>query len=159
MSSFIEKIKNILNKNIFDKSLYCSFCKRPSDKVLALVRGPKINICNDCVDVCNDILLENGYYISLPKKKYIVDNCSFCGKHKNEVKKIISFCYNTNICNECIDLISNYYKDSNENIIENKELKTCSFCKKEFSKIYKNKEFTICEECIELCENILKECQ
>src|SRR5210317_1044482 len=38
--------------------LNCSFCGKDQAKVKKLIAGPNIYICNECVDLCNDILLE-----------------------------------------------------------------------------------------------------
>jgi hypothetical protein len=34
----------------------CSFCGKPNTEVTALVGGPGVYICNDCVGLCNTIL-------------------------------------------------------------------------------------------------------
>ena len=38
--------------------LNCSFCGKEQAKVKKLIAGPNIYICNECVDLCNDILVE-----------------------------------------------------------------------------------------------------
>ena len=38
--------------------LSCSFCGKQQSKVKKLIAGPNIYICNECVDLCNDILVE-----------------------------------------------------------------------------------------------------
>lgn len=38
----------------------CSFCGRSSDQVAGMVAGPNVNICSDCVALCNDILDERA---------------------------------------------------------------------------------------------------
>ena len=38
--------------------LNCSFCGKDQAKVKKLIAGPNIYICNECVDLCNDILIE-----------------------------------------------------------------------------------------------------
>ena len=40
--------------------LNCSFCGKEQAKVKKLIAGPNIYICNECVDLCNDILIEEG---------------------------------------------------------------------------------------------------
>jgi ClpX C4-type zinc finger protein len=37
--------------------LRCSFCAKPSSEVAKLIAGPGVYICNECVGLCNDILL------------------------------------------------------------------------------------------------------
>lgn len=34
----------------------CSFCGRPAEQVDGMVAGPNVNICNECIALCNDIL-------------------------------------------------------------------------------------------------------
>ena len=38
--------------------LNCSFCGKEQAKVKKLIAGPNTYICNECVDLCNDILVE-----------------------------------------------------------------------------------------------------
>ena len=38
----------------------CSFCGRPAEQVDGMVAGPNVNICSECIALCNDIL-ENQY--------------------------------------------------------------------------------------------------
>lgn len=40
------------------ESLKCSFCGKPAGEVLKLIAGPKVYICNECVDLCNEIMDE-----------------------------------------------------------------------------------------------------
>lgn len=39
-----------------DKNLYCSFCGKGQEEVRKLIAGPSVYICDECVDLCNDIL-------------------------------------------------------------------------------------------------------
>jgi hypothetical protein len=36
--------------------LICSFCGKDQDRVRKLIAGPSVYICDECVDLCNDIL-------------------------------------------------------------------------------------------------------
>ncbi|HUC15216.1 MAG TPA: ClpX C4-type zinc finger protein [Acidimicrobiales bacterium] len=40
------------------ESLRCSFCGKSQDKVVRLVAGPGVYICNECVDLSNQIIAE-----------------------------------------------------------------------------------------------------
>ncbi|HSH55119.1 MAG TPA: ATP-dependent Clp protease ATP-binding subunit ClpX, partial [Methylotenera sp.] len=40
------------------KLLYCSFCGKSQHEVKKLIAGPSVFICNECVDLCNDIIKE-----------------------------------------------------------------------------------------------------
>ena len=35
--------------------LYCSFCGKSQHEVKKLIAGPSVYICNECVDLCNEI--------------------------------------------------------------------------------------------------------
>ena len=38
--------------------LRCSFCGKSQREVEQLVNGPNVRICNDCVDICNEIIAD-----------------------------------------------------------------------------------------------------
>lgn len=40
------------------KMLYCSFCGKSQDEVKKLIAGPSVFVCDECVDLCNDIIRE-----------------------------------------------------------------------------------------------------
>ena len=42
-----------------DSEYNCSFCGKERAKVKKLIAGPKVYICNECVDLCHSILEEN----------------------------------------------------------------------------------------------------
>ena len=54
------EVLDVITKN--DKSrgssLQCSFCSKTQDEVRKLVAGPSVYICDECIDLCNDILSE-----------------------------------------------------------------------------------------------------
>lgn len=41
-----------------EKLLYCSFCGKSQREVRKLIAGPSVFICDECVDLCNDIIRE-----------------------------------------------------------------------------------------------------
>jgi ATP-dependent Clp protease ATP-binding subunit ClpX len=60
------------------KLLYCSFCGKSQHEVRKLIAGPSVFICDECVDLCNDIIREEvqeaeskGASDSLPTPKEI----------------------------------------------------------------------------------------
>ncbi|HEY5716834.1 MAG TPA: ClpX C4-type zinc finger protein, partial [Psychromonas sp.] len=46
------------NKNDSNSLLYCSFCGKSQHEVKKLIAGPSVYICNECVDLCDDIIRE-----------------------------------------------------------------------------------------------------
>lgn len=49
------------------KLLYCSFCGKSQHEVRKLIAGPSVYICDECVDLCNDIIREEIKDV-LPKR-------------------------------------------------------------------------------------------
>ena len=41
-----------------EKLLLCSFCGKNQNEVRKLIAGPSVYICNECIDLCNDIIKE-----------------------------------------------------------------------------------------------------
>jgi len=63
-----------------EKLLYCSFCGKSQDEVRKLIAGPSVYVCDECVELCNDIIRDEvsddeavamGGAGSLPKPKEI----------------------------------------------------------------------------------------
>ena len=79
-----------------NKLLYCSFCGKSQNEVRKLIAGPSVFICDECVDLCNDIIheeLSDSNEIEefdLPKPieiKQILDDYVI---DQNEAKKVLS---------------------------------------------------------------------
>lgn len=51
------------------KLLYCSFCGKSQHEVRKLIAGPSVYICDECVELCNDIIREEIKEISPNKKE------------------------------------------------------------------------------------------
>ena len=45
-------------KNTGEKLLYCSFCGKSQHEVRKLIAGPSVFICDECIELCNDIIRE-----------------------------------------------------------------------------------------------------
>ena len=65
----------------FDAHLKCSFCVKSQDQVRKLIAGPGVYICDECIDLCNEILDEelldnqaNTTNSTQVKKKLPTDN-------------------------------------------------------------------------------------
>ncbi len=60
-----------------DKVLYCSFCGKSQHEVKKLIAGPSVFVCDECVELCNDIIREETQEVHeeseahLPKPKEI----------------------------------------------------------------------------------------
>ena len=62
-----------------EKLLYCSFCGKSQHEVRKLIAGPSVFICDECVELCNDIIREeleekaHAARSHLPKPREILD--------------------------------------------------------------------------------------
>lgn len=50
----------MLNKNNKKASLKCSFCEKTQLEIKKLISGPNVFICDECIELCNDILAYNN---------------------------------------------------------------------------------------------------
>ena len=99
-----------------EKVLRCSFCGKTQNQVKRLIAGPNVSICNECVDLCNNILAnelnsDDTENFDLPKPaqiKHILD--SYVVKQESAKKALAVAVYN-------------HYKRINSNkIIENSDI-------------------------------------
>lgn len=51
-----------------DKNLHCSFCGKPKNEVDKLIAGTEGYICNECIDLCHGMLLNESDSVSSPEK-------------------------------------------------------------------------------------------
>jgi ATP-dependent Clp protease ATP-binding subunit ClpX len=104
-----------------DSRLKCSFCGKSQDQVKKLIAGPEVYICDECVDLCNEILDEEFFEAeegekstSLPEISKVpkpVEIKSFLDDHivgQEDAKRILSVA------------VYNHYKRVNHNL-SNKE--------------------------------------
>ncbi len=49
-----------MSKETEKNTLYCSFCGKSQHEVKKLIAGPNVFICNECVELCNDIIKEEA---------------------------------------------------------------------------------------------------
>jgi ATP-dependent Clp protease ATP-binding subunit ClpX len=47
-------------KSSGEKLLYCSFCGKSQHEVKKLIAGPSVFICDECIDLCNDIIRDEN---------------------------------------------------------------------------------------------------
>ncbi|AVG40032.1 hypothetical protein MC81_11855 [Achromobacter insolitus] len=46
------------------KVLRCSFCKKSQYEISKLIAGPKVFICDECIDLCNEIIAEEAFELA-----------------------------------------------------------------------------------------------
>ena len=79
------------------RNLSCSFCGKSQREVRKLIAGPSVYICDECVELCNDIITEEyereDYYASralVPKPKEIMAHLDEYVIGQDRAKKILS---------------------------------------------------------------------
>ena len=79
------------------RDLRCSFCGKSQREVRKLIAGPSVYICDECVELCNDIITEEcereDYYSSrsmVPKPKEISTHLDEYVVGQERAKKILS---------------------------------------------------------------------
>src|SRR6188768_1475679 len=78
------------------KILYCSFCGKSQHEVRKLIAGPSVFICDECVELCNDIIREELEEKSstarshLPKPREILDVLDQYVIGQNRAKKVLA---------------------------------------------------------------------
>jgi len=78
------------------KLLYCSFCGKSQHEVRKLIAGPSVFICDECVELCNDIIREEMQESasergeSLPKPQEINETLDQYVIGQTRAKKILS---------------------------------------------------------------------
>ena len=50
--------------------LYCSFCGKSQKEVRKLIAGPTVYICNECIELCNEIIADEDAKEGVLKKRY-----------------------------------------------------------------------------------------
>ena len=87
---------NSSDKSSDNKLLYCSFCGKSQNEVRKLIAGPSVFICDECVDLCNDIIQEEledsneSGEIALPKPIEIKDILDDYVIDQDQAKKVLS---------------------------------------------------------------------
>ncbi len=87
--------EKITSANSSDKKISCSFCGKSQEEVKKLIAGPNVYICNECVVLCKDILVEDDKIdtkkkFEIPKPSEIFDYLDDHIIGQDHAKKILS---------------------------------------------------------------------
>ena len=77
--------------------LHCSFCGKSQDEVRKLIAGPTVYICDECIELCNEIIAEESEEeklikgkVAVPKPTEIKDRLDEYVIGQQKAKKILS---------------------------------------------------------------------
>ncbi len=77
--------------------LHCSFCGKSQDEVRKLIAGPTVYICDECIELCNEIIAEESEEeklikgkVTVPKPREIKDRLDEYVIGQEKAKKILS---------------------------------------------------------------------
>ena len=60
------------SKNNNKSTLFCSFCGKSQHEVRKLIAGPTVFICDECVELCMDIIKEENKVMVLQKQQTLI---------------------------------------------------------------------------------------
>ena len=76
-----------MSKSESKPTLYCSFCGNSQWKVRKLIAGPEVFICNECIELCMDIIVNTETEAGTSYSKFL----AYFKKPKNSLEKFNSF--------------------------------------------------------------------
>ena len=103
--------------------LRCSFCNKTQDDVRKLIAGPTVYICDECVDVCVDILADERRSdasttgvppddsAGAPTNRDSDAWCSFCG-NRATLETALLIENRTLLCDSCVSAIASTAADA-----------------------------------------------
>ncbi len=106
-----------------DEVLRCSFCSKSQRDVAKLIAGPSVYLCNECLEICNQILAEDQVLepgagagseaVSILDAPLDVPiRCSLCQMHWPR-ESCVAFPDRGWLCLGCVDTVA-LYRDSTE---------------------------------------------
>lgn len=86
----------------------CSWCGKAQDEVRKLIAGPTVYICDECIDLCNDIIAEEYRLDEGEKRKEELtpDNgreCALCRKLRRLDEVVYIPSLNQYFCASCVE--------------------------------------------------------
>jgi hypothetical protein len=158
--------RHVLAPIVPDEAL-CTFCRNAAAEVGAMVERDdhEVRMCGSCLEACERMLSPSGKY--RPKgpamKRRALVRCSFCNVSQKNTKKLIAG-PGVYICEFCVAAASAVAAGAPSSPSRSAVLRTsereCAFCGKARAKVNEvvaSARGRICNECLDLCHDILHE--
>lgn len=84
------------DKALAHEVLRCSFCNKSQDQIRKLIAGPSVFICDECVEVCVDIMVDR---LGTP-----LDSCSLCDRRASS-SALLPILGRGQLCGDCTNAI------------------------------------------------------
>lgn len=149
--------------------LKCSFCGKRNEQVKKLIAGPSVYICNECIDLCNQIieneildeeLSETSHLkLEVPLKPQEIHRLLEIGQFTEQEQKVLRRMAKGGRYYEVVARELGVGRDVVRQAARRIFLE-CSFCEKSHNQVKKliaGPSVYICDECIELCSEIIEE--
>ena len=147
----------------------CTFCAFMATSTLSqfrsqnrrLISDKDVRICDECLSLCNDILVESnaefepvGIIKEISQKPFSNETplaCSFCGQ-PHTAKSFLIPGQNATICTDCVVVFKS--ADLHYKVKPDGTIPLCAFCATEMistAAIFGGPEVAICENCMKIC--------
>ncbi|UNB92372.1 MAG: ATP-dependent Clp protease ATP-binding subunit ClpX [gamma proteobacterium endosymbiont of Trioza apicalis] len=112
-------------KKYFNKNIYCSFCNKNQYEILRLIAGPNVYICNECIELCTEIIQyefenvisPNFNHDKLPTPHKILRYLNTYVIGQKKAKKVLSVAVYNHYKRLCNDTIYNGIELNKSNIL------------------------------------------
>ena len=140
----------------------CSFCGKDQYQVRKIIAGPAVNICDECIDLCNDIIYEEVDREQQQQEQEDEALCTCCTKlHKRAV--LSRFPDDTLFCESCMDGLWSFIRQSLSKKPQSQreaEHAACTICRQPYpaAELYEPTEEPLyCEFCLDELKRLAEE--
>lgn len=87
------------------KTASCSFCSKSQEEVRKLVAGPSVHICDECVELCKNILAEDREDGGKSRSKESAEENRLCGicMEERESDELVFLPHAAYMCASCLE--------------------------------------------------------
>jgi len=137
----------------------CSFCAKNQDQVRKIIAGPAVYICDECIDLCNDIIYEE---VDREQDQQKEAQCTCCAK-EYKTADLSRFPDEALFCEACMDGLWRFVREipSKKHPLKREaEHSACTICRQLYAAtdLYEpSAEPLYCEFCLAELKNLAEE--